>query len=208
MSSLNKSRILDGARWRPPTRLLKKEVVGKDGRTRHVEAVERLCGTRHIKALHPSGHVIFLVLGNANIQAEDGISPYYAQQLRAKTAKGFLPWGKCPVALVQAQEIPARMLKKESLREAAACVSGGFGSDNPCPHMLEERDYRQELHNARENTRAEAHRAEAERDRDQRDRHHEEMMKSQQETAKALQVAMETMASNGRQPPRKGQNDG
>lgn len=192
--NLNKNRIMDGGRWRPPVRTIRVEVIGKDGKPRMEERLERLCSTRNIRALGPAGQVVFLVLGNANAMAEEGKTPYYDQKLTAKKAKGWLPWGRCPVAMVAAQEIDQRMLKNPELREASPCMGGGFSADNPCPHAIAERDYRTAVHNERDRGKADAYKAEAERDRDQRDRHHEELIKGQQDQAKALQGALEAIA--------------
>jgi hypothetical protein len=197
---INKSRILDAARWRPPQVIRRIEVDDGKGGKRIEEVVARLPSQRHEMMLNPAGFVVPVVLGCANQVAEEHVTPY-AQQIRArKMALGFLPWGRCPVAMVGAQQIPARLLRDKSLHSADACKGGGFGPENPCPHALAEQKFRTDAHVAKDRSKANAYKAEAERDREQRDRHHEDLLRSQQDLLAAIA---------GKQPPkRKGDGEG
>jgi len=112
------------------------------------------------------------------VRAEDGVTPYKQQILAVKMAKGMLPWGRCPVAMVASQEIPSRLLKNEDLHDVSPCVGGGWGPENPCPHALAEQGYRRTRHEEIELAKREDYKAEAEKDREQRERHHEEMIKA------------------------------
>ena len=195
--NLNRNRIMDGGRWKPRQRVIKVEVV-KDGRKVVEERLEKLHAIVSLKMLNPAGSVIDLDLGNANAQAEDGRTPYYEQRLRRKLALGFIPWGRCPAAMVASGELSQRALKREELRTAAPCVGGNHGPTNPCPHALAEQDHRKAAHDARDNGRHESYKAEAERDREQRERHHEELLASQRkgadDNAAAIRAALEAIA--------------
>lgn len=182
--NLNKSRIIDGGKWKPRTRILKVEVE-KAGRMVVEERMERLPAAVFLPMLNPAGSIINLDLGNANAQAEDGDrTPYYGQRLRKKLSHGWVPWGRCPAAMVASGELSQRALKKEELRFAAPCVGGGFGPGKPCPHALEEQAYRIEQHNAKDAERAAAYKSDADRDREQRERHHEELLRKMTGTSK------------------------
>jgi hypothetical protein len=192
--NLNKSRVLDAGRWRPPQRVIRVEVDDGRGGKRIEEQIERRPSQRHEMMLNPAGFVVPMVLGNANAIAEESVTPYAGQIRQRKMALGFLPWGRCPVAMVGAQLISSRLIKCDDVRNATPCTSGDFGPDKPCPHALAEKAYRAGVHEAKERGKAEAYKAEAERDREQREKHHEDLIKSQQEQAKALQSAFEALA--------------
>lgn len=206
--NLNRNRIIDGGRAKFPRQRITRVEVERDGRRVIEERMERLPAMVTVKMLNPAGTTIDLDLGNANAQAEDGKTPYYDQRLRKKLSHGWIPWGRCPAAMVASGELSPRAIKKESIRTDAPCIGGGFGPANPCPHALAEQAHRAELHGQRMAAREEANKAEFERDREQRERHHEELLKAQQEQNRALQAALEAVAGSGKQQQARKRGDG
>lgn len=192
---LNKNRILDASRWRPPQRIISVEVDDGRGGTRIEDRAERLPGQSFQSMLNPAGSVIFLPIGNANRAAEDGAVPYREQKLREKMSLGFLPWGRCPVAMVASQEISSILIREKDMLSEVPCTAGGFGPSNPCPHALMEQKFRRAAHSKKEAAKSESYKAEAERDREQREQHHEQQMNAQQQTARAIQDAVEKLAA-------------
>lgn len=172
--NLNKAKILDAARWRPPQRIVK--VPNAAGVM--LDKIEKLPGTRFERWLTPNGNVVSLSLGNANATAEAGKVPYYDQQRRAKIAAGWLPWGRCPVAMVAAQELSTRALRDETLLEQGPCMSANHSAANPCPHAIAERSFRLARHGEHEAAKAAAYKQQAELDREQRERHHTETVEA------------------------------
>lgn len=190
---INRNRVVDGATWRPPQRVIRT----RDERGVIREVIEKIPGVRSALMLKPSGTVCPLPLGNANARAEDGETPYKAQKYAAKTRAGWLPWGRCPIALVASETISPRHIQCEDLLDPSKhqpCTGGGFGPQNPCPHALIERDYRKARHEEREAAKAEAHKREADRDRDQRERHHEETIDALRAGQTVTAEAMRTLA--------------
>jgi hypothetical protein len=175
---LNKARVLDVGRWRPPQRLVK--VVNERGVA--VEAIEKYPGMRFEKWLNPAGVVVSLPLGCCNIESEEGRTPLFEQKKRAKLSAGLMPWGRCPLALVASQEMSSRNFQDDRILEQSPCMGAANGkpisADNPCQHVVAERNHRKAKHTAREQARAEAHRQEHERDREQRDTQHRQMLEA------------------------------
>lgn len=188
---LNKNRILDGGRWRPPSRLV--IVEGE-------ERVEKLSGLRTERWLNPAGAVVALPLGNANVVAEEGLVPYAEQIRNRKRQAGWIPWGRCPVAMAASQEIGQRVLVAKELIREHACMSREFGPSNPCPHALKEQAARELKHRTKEDARAEAHKKEIEREREQREAHHRETIEAMNRTAERTAAALERAA---KESPRK-----
>lgn len=205
---INKSRILDAAKAINNQRVVRVEVDDGRGGKRIEERIVRRPGQRYELMLNPSGFVVPVVLGNANAVAEDSATPYAGQIRGRKMALGFLPWGRCPVAMIQAQLIPSRLLKSEELHGATACTSGDFGPAKPCPHALAEQAHRRRAHETKERDKAEAYKAEAERDREQREKHHEDLLNGQKEQGRALQAAIEALAQRGQEDKPKGHGRG
>ena len=171
--AVNPGKILDVATWQPPTRIRKD--VSRSGVP--IEIIEKVPGVFHERWLNPAGAVIRLPLGNCNARAEGERTPYYGQIQQRKMAAGWIPYGRCVVAMVLSGELSSRNVKNKDLLEGTACTPDPqrpFGPENPCPHCISERDYRAAKHNEREASKAESYKKETERDREQRDDHHKE----------------------------------
>lgn len=200
--AVNNNRILDAARWRPPQRVLR--APNEAGII--IEAIEKIPGTRHERWLNPAGVVVSLSLGNANAIAEDARTPYYDQIKAAKLGKGWIPWGRCPVAMLASQELSSRNIKCEELLQLhpdPACASSRV--DSPCKHALAEQAHRKAKHERREADKAASYKAEAERDREQRERHHDQTLQALREgqtvTAEALRALLERMTATPQPEP-------
>lgn len=214
MAKVDKNRILDVAKWQPPTRVHK--LKNENGVP--YEVIEKIPGTFHERWLNPAGHVVCLSLGNSNALAEGGKVPYYEQTRGEKISTyvrehraGWIPWGRCPVAMVAAQEVPERNIANRDILADHACSpepGKPFGPNNPCKHALAEQAHRQAYNNAREAEKAESYKKEAERDREQRDRHHDETVKALREgqavTAEALRALLEKLVATTPEQPTEG----
>jgi hypothetical protein len=202
MAQVDKSRILDVAKWQPPTR------------TRMVrnEKGVPIPGMFHERWLSPAGNVVALGLGNANARAEGSKTAYYEQQkafkLNAhrsmKLPAGWVPWGRCPVAMVMSQEIGSSSLANKDLLLDSPCVpdiSKPFSPENPCKHAVIERDHRLALNAAVVASKEESYKRDGERDRDQRDVHHKEtieaLTKGQSGQADVLKTLLEKLVADG-----------
>lgn len=191
-------RILDVATWQPPTRIRKE--TSKSGIP--IEVIEKVPGTFHERWMNPAGTIVRLPLGNCNAKAEGERTPYYGQIQQRKMAAGWVPFGRCLVAMVLSGELTSRNIKNKDLLDGTPCVpdpARPFGPDNPCPHCISERDYRAAKHNEREASKAESYKKETERDREQRDEHHKEtiaaLTEGQSKQADVLMALIEKIGS-------------
>jgi len=203
----DKNRILDVAKWQPPTRIIKTRSASGVP----IEVIEKVPGMLYEQWLNPSGDVIRLPLGNANWRAEGSKTPYFEQIKQSKLdahksmklQAGWLPWGRCPVAMVMSQEVGSRAIGNKDILAESPCVPDlekPFGPNNPCKHAIAERDWRKARHNELEESRAESYKKEEQRDREQRDKHHgdivEAMKGSASEQAAMLKAVLDKLAGN------------
>jgi hypothetical protein len=108
--------------------------------------VEKLPSMPSDMYLNAGGHVVRVALSTgASIRNRNN---EYALHIRNKLeGRGAIRYGLCPPAAAAAGIVDPRWLSMD-VRNGEPCQVGTYGTDNPCPHMIQERDARR-LRNAK-----------------------------------------------------------
>ena len=118
---------------------------------------------RWVHVLRHDGHEtrVPITMAAADLDGSDN----YGKKIRAKARFfGWIPVGRCPIALLTAGELsPSKLACRDLQKVSTPCKHGTYGDLRPCPHYVLERDARVHRNNVLQGRIAKQHQSEADK---------------------------------------------